>query len=384
MTLFYHNDHLPGLNSQLPLKAKLAEVHELIKTDLPFVARISMAVYDSDTGMLKTFLESNDKGHIVSSLANHEAPIKQSTSLVKMMEEGIPRVINSLCKLPEIKLEQTKKVIKAGYVSSYTKPVYKHGEFVGFLFFNSKHENVFDKHALRQLDVFGHMLSLMIFSELSMIKTMTAAMKSSNRLTSLRDPETGEHLERMSRYSRLIASGLADKYQLSDEYIECIFMFSPLHDIGKIGIPDQILMKPGKLDEEEMALMKTHSTLGRKIVDEIIDDFNLSKIHNIDIVRHIVEFHHETLDGSGYPKGLTGEQIPLEAKIVAVADIFDALTSQRPYKEAWSNEKAFELLRDLAGKKLDQDCVDILLANTEAIRRIQQQFSDTETEVLDS
>lgn len=374
--LFHHEDYLSGLNSHIPLKDKLAQVHKLIQDDLPFVARIAMVIYDPDTRMLKTFLESNSDQSQPSKLANFEAPIDQSKSLMKMMNEGRARVINTISEMTDITLEHTQRILAEGYVSSYTKPLYKRGDFVGFLFFNSKQTDVFDPAALRQLDIFGYMVSLMIFSELSMLKTMTAAMKTSSKLANLRDPETGAHLERMSRYSRLIAKTIAPKHHLSDEYVERIFMFSPLHDIGKIAIPDHILMKPGKLDPDEMEIMKTHATIGRQITDELIKDFRLCRLNNIDIVRNIVEYHHETLDGEGYPKGLTAEQIPLEAKIVAVADIFDALTSHRPYKEAWTNEQAFTLLKELAGKKLDQDCVDALLDNSSAVEEIQRLFEE--------
>lgn len=375
-SVFHHDDYLSELNSQIPLKDKLNQVHKLIQDDLPFVARIAMVIYEPETRVLKTFIESCDEDKLSSTLSNFEAPIEVSPTLMKMKDEGTSLVINNLLDRSEQALLHTKRVLKEGYVASYTKPLYKRGDFVGFLFFNSKQTDVFNPAALRQLDIFGYMMSLMIFSELSMLRTMTAAMKTSSKLANLRDPETGAHLERMSRYSRLIAKTIAPKYHLTDEYIERIFMFAPLHDIGKIAIPDHILMKPAKLDPDEMEIMKTHATIGRQITDELIKDFGLYRLNNIDIVRNIVEYHHETLDGEGYPKGLTAEQIPLEAKIVAVADIFDALTSHRPYKEAWTNEQAFSLLKQLAGKKLDQDCVDALLDNSSAIEEIQRLFEE--------
>ena len=214
----------------------------------------------------------------------------------------------------------------------------------------------------------------MIIGELSNIHTLAAALKTSGRLTHMRDPETGSHLDRMSRYSRLIASALSEKYELEDDYIEHIFMFSPLHDIGKIGIPDDVLMKPGRLDTEEMEIMKQHTVKGRQIIDEILYNFGLDGVDYVNILRNIAEFHHEAVNGAGYPAGRKGSEIPLEARIVAVADIFDALTSRRCYKDAWSNEEAFKTLTMLAGEKLDQDCVNALLDNIEEIEKIQAQF----------
>ena len=192
----------------------------------------------------------------------------------------------------------------------------------------------------------------------------------------MRDPETGSHLDRMSRYSRLIAQALAEKYELDDTYIEHIFMFSPLHDVGKIAIPDTILLKPGPLDEKERKIMNNHTSIGRAMIDGIVANFGLDCIEQIDVLKNIAEFHHEAMNGSGYPSGIKGVEIPLEARIVAVADIFDALTSIRPYKKAWSNDEAFNLLKQLAGEKLDSDCVNALINNRVEIERIQQQFQE--------
>jgi len=216
----------------------------------------------------------------------------------------------------------------------------------------------------------------MIIKELSTIKALAAALKTTGKIAHIRDPETGSHLDRMSRYSRLIASALADKYGLKDDYIEHVFMFSPLHDIGKIGIPDEILMKPGKLDQEEMEIMKSHAVKGREIVDEILNNFGLDGIEYVDVLRNIAAYHLEAIKGTGYPSGKSGQDIPLEARIIAVADVFDALTSQRPYKEAWTNESAFEWLKQLAGEKLDLDCVNALLDNIDEVEKIQQRFKE--------
>jgi HD-GYP domain-containing protein (c-di-GMP phosphodiesterase class II) len=195
-------------------------------------------------------------------------------------------------------------------------------------------------------------------------------------MTHYRDVETGAHIDRMSRYSRLIALHIADKHDLDDEYIENVFLFSPLHDIGKIAIADEILKKPGKLTEDEKRVMRTHAHKGSEIIDSMLADHGLDSFENINILHNIAEYHHEAVNGSGYPNGLKGEQIPLEARIVAVADVFDALTSQRPYKKAWSNQDAFAMLQRLAGEQLDKECVDALIANKEAVLKIQQEFAE--------
>jgi HD-GYP domain-containing protein (c-di-GMP phosphodiesterase class II) len=366
-----HIDTLDDLNKHIPLKQKLVSAHQVIKNSLPFIARIAIAIYDPETRVLKTFIHSSEE---ISPLEHYQALIDDAPSLKHMLDEGRPRVINNLLTFDSSEKEHNKRLGRAGYAASYTMPIFNNGDFLGFIFFNSFETEVFNEHALSQLDIFGHLISLMIISELSNIQTLAAALKTSGRITHLRDPETGSHLDRMSRYSRLIASALADSYSLDDAYIEHIFMFSPLHDIGKIGIPDDILMKPDKLDSQEMEIMKSHTIKGREIIDDILTNFGLDGVDYVNILRNIAEFHHESVNGAGYPSGIRGEDIPLEARIVAVADIFDALTSRRAYKSAWTNEAAFEALQQLAGEKLDQDCVNALLENSEEIEKIQQRF----------
>ena len=255
-------------------------------------------------------------------------------------------------------------------------PMFNNGTFFGFIFFNSDKNNVFEENTLRQIDIYGHLMSLMVMNEITSIRVLSAAVRTTGNITHIRDPETGSHLDRMSRYCRLIAKSVADKYELDDDYIEHIFMFSPLHDIGKIGIPDNILLKPDQLNDSETEVMHTHADLGRSMVDELLANFGLENIEHVDMLRNIAEFHHESVNGQGYPTGKRGDSIPLEARIVAVADVFDALTSARPYKKAWSNEDATDELKKLSGEKLDRDCVNALIQNLDEVEQIQQQFSE--------
>jgi len=174
----------------------------------------------------------------------------------------------------------------------------------------------------------------------------------------------------------LIARTLGASHGIDDEFADRIFQHAPLHDVGKIAIPDRILLKPGPLSVEEFAEMKTQTTRGREIVDTMLLNFNIKNAIDIDMIRNIVVHHHESIDGNGYPNGLTGNTIPLEARIVAVADVFDALTSERPYKQAWSNTQAFVELDRLSHFKLDPDCVVALLGLKDEIQVIQSSFTD--------
>lgn len=368
-----HQDLLAALNSHLPLKEKLISAHQVVHEKLPFIARIALTLYDPDTKVLKTFLHSSGEDN---PLPHYQASLDNAPSLKDIINNGKPRVVNNMVTFEEGTHEHTQRIARQGYAASYTVPMFHDGEFFGFIFFNSFEKDVFTEQNLCEIDIFGHLISLMVINELTALKIMSAAVKTSGHFTHMRDPETGSHLDRMSRYSRIIARELADKYQLNDDYIEHVFMFSPLHDIGKIAIPDAILLKPSELDSDETEVMRTHSKVGREMIDEIIDNFGLDSIHNIQILRNIAEYHHEAVNGTGYPDGKTGDDIPLEARIVAVADVFDALTSRRPYKDAWSNDEAFATIQKLADKKLDRDCVQALIDNHEEVVQIQKQFHE--------
>lgn len=370
-----HHDALQELNRHIPLRDKLIVAHKSIHEVFPFIERIAVALYDSKTTLLKTFIHSSGDDN---PLEHYQTQIENAPSLKQLLEKGLPRVINDMVTVENGQHEHTQRIGRQGYGASYTLPVFNEGTFIGFIFFNSYEKDVFTESTLRQIDIYGHLIALMVINELASIHTLTAAITTTGRITHVRDHETGSHLDRMSRYSRLIANALADTYHLDDDYIERVFMYSPLHDIGKIGIPDSILLKPGKLDESEMSIMKSHASKGREIIDDIIENFGLENIKHIDLLRHIAEFHHEAVDGSGYPQGKTRQEIPLEARIVAVADVFDALTSKRPYKEAWSNGQAVASLQKLAGEKLDGDCVQALLENMEEVEHIQQQFREND------
>jgi two-component system response regulator RpfG len=180
-----------------------------------------------------------------------------------------------------------------------------------------------------------------------------------------RDAETGNHIVRMAKYSRLIGEGLG----LEEERCDLIEVAAPMHDIGKIGIPDHILQKPGKLTLDELRIMKTHPLIGFQILQN-------SPSKYLSMGAEIALSHHERYDGSGYPHGAQKDEIPLEARIVAVADVFDALTSRRPYKISWSNEAGLAYLTTNRGKHFDPDCVDAFTAQFSKACLVQQQIQD--------
>ena len=192
-----------------------------------------------------------------------------------------------------------------------------------------------------------------------------------SRAAEFRDPETGAHIQRMAYYSRLIAGRLG----LSEDDQLLILQAAPMHDVGKIGIPDHILLKPGALTPAEFAVMKTHSTIGFELLKE-----SASSI--LQASAAIAISHHEKYNGSGYPYGVAGEAIPLFGRIVAVADVFDALTSERPYKKAWPVEQARVFLSDNAGQHFDPACVEAFLACWAEVLDIHARYQDAVAPIL--
>jgi len=356
----------------LPLPEKIKFVHGLLRERYDFIDRLSVSVYDAKTDLLKTFLHSSDGDD---PLSLYSAKLSDSASLQEILKVGRPRLVNDLDEFRDVPAVHTRVIAAQKYQSSYTKPMFFNGEFFGFLFFNSYRKNAFDDAVLHYLDMLGHLLSLLVIYELSAKRNLMGVVQTATSMIGHRDFETGAHLDRMSGYARLIALGVAKKYQLDDEIVEHIFMFSPLHDIGKIGIADSILLKPGKLTKEEFDTMKTHAAKGGEIIDMMLKNLGLDGFPHSDILRNIALHHHEAINGSGY-HGLKDGDIPIEAKIVAVADVFDALTSIRPYKKPWSNDEAFEFLQSMVGTRFDSDCVAALIAARDEVEDIQKRFRE--------
>ncbi|MFP6862492.1 two-component system response regulator [Pseudomonas sp.] len=180
-----------------------------------------------------------------------------------------------------------------------------------------------------------------------------------------KDNETGLHVIRMSHFSKVLALAAGFSEAAAEELLNA----APMHDVGKIGIPDAVLRKPGKLDEQEWAVMRQHVEIGAQIIGEHASGL-------LRTAQRIALSHHEKWDGSGYPNGLSGEDIPLEGRIVAIADVFDALTSVRPYKAAWSVEDAVRLLQEESGRHFDPQLVELFIQQLPAILEIKERWAE--------
>lgn len=361
------------LDRNIPLEQKLRLIHEAIGNHSVLIHRVAVAMYDPDTDMLSTFLHSSGEDN---PLFNYSVKLSEALSLKEIADHGVPRILNDLKVLEKGNSRHTQKVLAQGYQSSLTYPLYHDGSLLGFLFLNSYRSHVFTGDLMHLFNLFNLVISSLVIKETVRIRTLAAAIRTAQSITRHKDEETGFHLERMAHYSRLIAANLAEGHKLNDEFIEYMLLFAPMHDIGKVAIPDVVLRKPGKLTPEEFEVVKNHPSVGRGIIDNMVKEFSFDGFPHIQMLRNIVELHHEAMDGSGYPGGLKEMEIPIEARICAVADIFDALTSRRCYKSAWDNEKAFSALREMAGRKLDGECVEALIGNAEKVMEIQAIFAE--------
>lgn len=216
------------------------------------------------------------------------------------------------------------------------------------------------------------------------METRDVAIFALARLAESRDPETGQHLERVRTYARILAQEVADVSGLGDtidgEFIRLIYATSPLHDIGKVGIPDAVLLKPGKLTPEEFTVMKKHAAIGAETLDAAFKKYPRARF--LQMAREIAASHHERWDGKGYPCGLRGMEIPLSARIVSIADVYDALTSKRVYKDAFPHDEAVRIIREGSGTQFDPRLVEAFLRIVETWERISLELRDHAEELV--
>ena len=360
--------------SYTTLSARLQSLHDMLLLVHPDIERVACALYDPTDDLLKTFINSTRNGEAIRS---YQYKLSDSESLSYLARTRELRHMTDIQHTLLPSSAHSEYVLREGYESSFTVPMQHQGDFLGFIFFDSRQLDTFAPEVRRELLLYANLLTMAIANELIAVRAIVGSMQIAREFTELRDLETGAHLQRMSRYSRLVARMVAPAADRPDEFVEHVFLYSPLHDIGKIGIPDAILLKPGPLTEEEWVIMRAHTTKGREMVDRISVDLHIDYLPDQPVLKNIVELHHEALDGSGYPHGLIGAEVPLEARIVSIADIFDALTSARPYKEPWSTARAIDELRHMVDLgRIDGDCVEALAENVDEVEDISTRLGD--------
>lgn len=363
------------LNKNIPFKQVLRLIFDSFSEYIPYT-HIGVALIEDEGRTIKaSYAVSGDlNSELPKKLIGYKTSINR-TSLGKILDSREPRIINDLDKylIGKKVNDYNKLLLENGIKSSITFPLINKHVPIGIIFFSSNQKNVYKKEHVEFLKILANSITLSLEEDIlidDMIVSSTLALAT---LTEERDNDTGKHLDRMKKYSKQIAELLSkeDKYKdiIDIDYINDIERFSPLHDIGKVAIRDEILLKPAKLTKEEFDIMKTHTIYGGKVLR--LADENIAKIgHGIfKMGIEIAEGHHERWDGTGYPKGIKGESIPLSARIVAIADVLDALTSKRPYKKPYSFEDSINIIYKESGNHFDPNIVEVLRKNLDSIKR---------------
>lgn len=364
------------LNKNLPFKDILNIIFDSFSEYIPYT-HIGVALVEDDGKSIKASygVSSSIHKNLAKRIVGYKTEI-DSTSLNEVFETGEVRVINDLEEYLKGKpmKEYNQILMDEGIRSSITFPLKSNNKPIGIIFFSSNLKNVYKKEHIEFLKTLANSIMLSLEEDIIIDDMIISSNLALATLTEERDPETGEHLTRMKKYATLLAELLLkeDKYQsfIDIDYINDIERFSPVHDIGKVAISDDILLKPGKLTKEEFEIMKTHTTYGGRVLR--LSDENLKK-HGRSIFTmgiEICEGHHEKWDGSGYPKGKKGEDIPLSARIVAIADVLDALTSKRPYKIPFTFADSYNMIVKESGTHFDPFITDVFIKNIESFEHL--------------
>lgn len=353
------------------LETLFAEIHPILSAD-----RIGVAFIDQEHGKI-----------IAEHGILHEGTIRlgpgfdtdiQDSSLRDIIALGEPVITEDLreqlAKKPHSQSLQL--LVEEGICSNMILPLKIGGAVYAFLFISSRTPNRYTAADLQMGKMIAEELSPLLDKTFLTQTIFSRITNSFADLVDRKDNETGDHIQRMVRYSVLIAEALLEHenpaYRTTARFVRDIANNAASHDIGKVAIPDNILKKPGKLTQEEWIIMKTHATVGGDIFSSLRNSLRIFQQQFYVIAENIARYHHERWDGGGYPDGLSGQDIPLEARITAVADVFDALTSKRVYKQAWSLEASYAELERSAGSHLDPTLVSVFLSCRKEIEQIRQ------------
>jgi response regulator RpfG family c-di-GMP phosphodiesterase len=388
------NEVISMLNRGIDTDEIFRMLYVSLKSVLPF-NRLTLVSADDESCSLTVRMASSDRKMLL--------PTGESISLDEdMFEAVINRTdIHIIDDIPEfLQLHPlpavVDQILEEGFVSAIIMPIIFDGKTWGQLLFASDRKMVYrNEHAaflrliagqvalsiqrgelLTELELHSkHLEHLVKVRTHEVLKTQKTTIFALSKLAEARDTETGEHLERMRNYALLLSQLLkySGEYgEINNEFLRNIYDSSILHDIGKVGIPDMVLLKPGPLTPQEFEIMKTHPTIGYNALDEAAHELGENSF--LDMAKDVTLYHHERWDGKGYPMGLSREEIPLAARIVTIGDVYDALTTRRPYKDAISHDNALKIMQD-EDYRFDPKLLKLFLENNGDFDRIRRQFS---------
>jgi len=375
-TLEHKQDIIDEITEKINRGYTFEETFDYLFDTLPLYIpynRIGIALLDEECKYIRAARARSDRE--IKLLSGYGLKLS-STSLERVVEAGEPRIINDLYHyfLSNPNSESTKMIIEEGMRSSITLPLTINSKCLGVMFFSSTKANAYGEEHIGLLKRIVNNMAISIEKSLLITNLVISTVGGFAKLVESRDPETGTHLERMSIYSKIIASELGtwEKYKdvIDNRFIENTYNYSILHDIGKVGIKDSILLKPGKLTKDEYETMKNHTIIGAEVFAGIQSKLGNYGPRLFQDAVDIILYHHEKYDGTGYPKGLRGEEIPLSARIVALADVFDALSSHRPYKKAFDIDTCYSIIMEGRGSHFDPDCVDAFVSLREEVEKV--------------
>jgi len=359
------------------LNKQLVEVLKQVKSELPQIERLSFVLYDHDTSLLKTYADSSHSYE--DTFHRYECTLDKLPSLKECADNHCNRKISDFDHELEHPTTHNQWLKKQGFKSSYASPTYLNNKLIGFIFINANRPDFFENDVCEYLFPYIHLVQQAATWEYEIINTIFHAANSIIGRQPRHVLQLKNHQKRMHYYSTVIANSVSSIYKLNDEDVENIILFSRFHDIGKLSLSSNLLQKNSELTHVEKEKIRQHIEKGITIIDDIISKNGCYYHASLNILKNIISFHQEKLNGTGYPYGLKENNVPISARIINVANIFDALTSHRPYKQACSVPFALlELEKMVSQGEIDKHCVNALRQNQVFLSKIIQRFPEAD------
>lgn len=370
---------IENINNNLSFEGILNYIYSTFSEFIPY-SHIGIALLKDNGKVLEASFGVSDPAldNLPKKLVGLSAEVSK-TSLERIVTDGTPRIINDLESFTNNKKADYNIILlEAGIKSSITLPLKVNNKPIGIIFFSNINKDIYKEEHIEFLKILANSISISLNKNIFIDEMLYSTLLALTKMAEARDEDTADHIDRMSAYSVKITEALVNDNlycdQMTVSFMRDIERFSPMHDIGKVGVKDGILLKPGKLTEDEYEEMKKHVAYGVEVLKTAESNIAKQSYSMFKMGIEIVEGHHEWWDGSGYPYKKSGYEIPLSARIVAVADVFDALTSKRPYKKAYGFEESFNYILEGSGNHFDPAIINSFNKHKEEIYELYNIF----------